>query len=591
MEARDDEELEGARAIAASRQWTAERVLADIEQLDLIDSALIESLRAKKAALIPGLRELARSGAGREKANAGLLLLHLGELSGTGALAELLLEDDDELVLSTLASMSVLPAYGGEGDRPLSQRVPVDGAVLWPALARLIESDHDNIAYVAASVAVRTHGMPETIGPTMRALSRDPRPRLAALAIGWLSRRGDPSGLAAIEAALLGLDGDGADAYWCLSALEDYATGKEASVAERARSVAARYIESKLSATTGNAADNDVSNAMAALRGFSSEDAVLETIIASPRGSWVRGSAIRRLAALEGGAALPKLEARLRAETDPVIVKYIAEATSALVEGSTPLSLEARASLRDAIESAVVRTRDPDASRALLSVLVALGGDLGATLQILEARAEGWDRTRLSWIRRRIGAKKACAALAREGIIPAPGEGDLERLARQLKSEGPAVLLFDRLFDAGRMHMFDTEASSVPPDYVDLLGALGKLTKGFAIESPSQDHGPDGILVRFIAGGRLFRFTPRDRGDWFDVGVVIAALDHALELAGRAERFFVLGTDGQLCVVVCAPAAPFRRVAERLAIPLEPDPDAAVRAGVAFEEHVVSRLR
>jgi hypothetical protein len=142
---------------------------------------------------------------------------------------------------------------------------------------------------------------------------------------------------------------------------------------------------------------------------------------------------------------------------------------------------------------------------------------------------------------------------------------------------------------------FDLESALVPPDYVQLVTDLGRISRGAlevecATQEPIAGYGCEDdveqLTVKVVERDRVIRFYARYRGDWFDLSSTLAALDQAIERTGRPERFFALHTGGQCCFVICADDQAFRRAAADLKIPLEIDADAGVRSGVAFETYV-----
>ncbi len=56
---------------------------------------------------------------------------------------------------------------------------------------------------------------------------------------------------------------------------------------------------------------------------------------------------------------------------------------------------------------------------------------------------------------------------------------------------------------------------------------------------------------------------------------------------GREDRCFQLRSGDSYCFFLVAPETKFRKVAERLQIPLEPDPDRVRRHGIAYTRQVL----
>jgi hypothetical protein len=100
-----------------------------------------------------------------------------------------------------------------------------------------------------------------------------------------------------------------------------------------------------------------------------------------------------------------------------------------------------------------------------------------------------------------------------------------------------------------------------------------------------------GYTVQFVHGGRLYRFHAEDRGDWYDVGSVAAAVDRALSDAGRSERFVALQTGGQDAAYLFGDPGAITRAAERGLILIEASSTAAMDRGQEFERLAIEHLR
>ena len=106
-----------------------------------------------------------------------------------------------------------------------------------------------------------------------------------------------------------------------------------------------------------------------------------------------------------------------------------------------------------------------------------------------------------------------------------------------------------------------------------------------------NDEGSDApYAVQFIHGGRLYRFTARNYGDWYDVERVVLVCNRALADAGSTKRFFLIASEDQCASLVCVTPEQAAVLAEQFYVPFDEELGAAVRQGKEYEERVVRDL-
>lgn len=211
------------------------------------------------------------------------------------------------------------------------------------------------------------------------------------------------------------------------------------------------------------------------------------------------------------------------------------------------------------------------------------------------------------WKLQGLDLRTALADLHAAGVIATPPEPLLDRMRQRRAGieEVPPLDLSDpvaltsALIEAGILTMFDAETGLLPCRHDRLILEFAPNTNGrFAPECAVQtwhrrnaDDLDAPYTVRFLLDGRLYRFGAENRSDWYDVAAVHRALNFALRTAGRRERFIVLGDVGQYAEFVFADPAAFEPIAARYGLPLSDDPDAPMRQGKAYEQHVIDQLR
>jgi hypothetical protein len=190
-------------------------------------------------------------------------------------------------------------------------------------------------------------------------------------------------------------------------------------------------------------------------------------------------------------------------------------------------------------------------------------------------------------------ADAALAALARPATRPSSEEGEEERSDEG--SDGVRALL-----RAARRHAeFDVETGVVPNRHDQLILELAPATAGrFKPEAVLETYTPDGpdadtgkYAVQFIHGGRLYRFNPRDLGDWYDLDAVLTALNRAFEDARLSDRFTPLAAGGQVAELVFADPSALTAAAPELGLLVSTDPDDARKQGKAYEDQFIGQLK
>jgi hypothetical protein len=554
-------DVEQVRKQAAAEAWTAERIVKDVDRVDMFDSTIRETLAAARESVVPALLAAMRTHpSANARHNAAVLLMQLGDVRGTEGIVALLESGDEDTQISTLAHLGVLPSHDSE----YSRAITIDRVRLDRALLPLTAHPDAHIARLASGVMIKfeTPSVAEVVAPMLE--ERDPERREQAAR--WYASRHDPIALEPIGDMLL----RGADSYWLLAALRDYAESKDLRVQERAAGIAATYLRTVLN-QDDNSTANDVMNGLRVVERAAPwwESVLLDEVLSSRVMAWARAIALERLAKLEGRVGERRLIAAL---ADRELRKGAADAL-AKHAGDDATAAAALAAMLDK----ELRARKPDdrTISAAITALVQRGGASHAVLDRAEKFIDPWDRARITWLRARITPRQIAERLIEAGAVSALADERITALERTWAQTRASGVLFDLLGGEDTCVWLDTEAPVVPPDYVDLVARLGRITRGaLAIECATQEATGRGaeiehIEVQFVEREQAVRFRARFAGDWFDIPATLAALDETLSRAGRPERFFSLHTGDQTCFIVCAKDREFRQLADELRIPYE----------------------
>jgi hypothetical protein len=578
--------VEQARERAKAQAWTTQRILSELESIDLFDPHIKRHCRTLRDELVPALLHAVRERESFARLNASLLLLYLNEPEGTDGVIACLRDTDENLRIRTLSSISVLPLQSlGESTSVWHEPpVPLKRELILTELLRFIAYPDSTAGSIALDVATKLD-LPEA-DRLMRPLLAHSSPKVRLKVLRWLARHGENHGALGVARSLLfASDRDFHTAYWVVAALTDYCKTNRSELAGPAADILADYIRSAV-----NRPDNQTTNLIwRALKGIAAahhpeERQLLETVLHSSADDWRRGVALERLGDLEGEAGLERLQHAL---SDATLRKYAAKSIARTAEGhSLP-------GLIDALVSAAQTETRERVLGELIGALIAVGV-APATLEQFSDRLNPGDVMRVHWLVNRLTPRMAIDRLVEAGVIPRPEEDVIRKIEdRWQQQRSPYSIILDLLAESHRLTGFDTETGMVTVNYLKLIDMFLDISREeFRAEAFSQEVNPTSgeSEIQFVCDERVYSFTARNFGDWYDVEAVIHGLNQALEESESAERFIVLYTGDQTCLVTFAPGAAFRRMARELRLPLEDDVQASMKRGVAFEEYVRSSL-
>ncbi len=392
--------------------------------------------------------------------------------------------------------------------------------------------------------------------------------------------------LAVIEKRLFQAGLGDRDVYHLTHALKEFGEHADPGARNDACRIAMRYVRACLD-EDDNSIANYVSSCLAAIAaaGPADEQALLAQAIRSKLQPWARGSALKRLAKLEGAAGIERL---CDALSDSDLRKAAAEGLAKLAGGT------ASAGVLGALAAALDTEKYVETIEALVNAVMAVGGETRAILEAAAARVDRNAAMSMHWFINGIRPGDVAKRLAAAGVIPMPSKEKLARYESDwVEDRDASPILWDMIGSLGRLTAFDCKTGDSPADHVDLVQWLGNIaTDDFVLEDVSQvaGQGPDGgSEVRFTHGGRGYAFATEHAGRYYDLRGVLNGLNGVLAGLGRPQRFIQLHTDGVVAVILFAPEARFLEVARDLHIPLEADPEAPRRSGIKYTNYVLSK--
>ncbi len=422
---------------------------------------------------------------------------------------------------------------------------------------------------------------------------------LRMIAARRLVKDGDVAAWPALKSLIGSLDAAASDQrYHAQGLAEDLAEAAPALRADIAQT-AAEAVDARLGASDNETA-NEIWRLLDVVAATTSErePELLERVVRSSAAGWARGVAFERLAAREGAAFAPRLEAALG---DPALRAHALEALTTLgSEAATPSILER-------VRTLVAEEGDETLLGTAVDALRALAGGDDPALAAALGRLDPWRRFALRCRLDGVDFDALVGALARAELVAPGAEAALTEEARETGAaawaEGDGFdAVLGLLFDLDALHAFDAKHFLVPPEYDDLLDGLARVAAPRVVLSAwslspaarrtTDDEGKERLSheIRLLVDGAPARVEVADYGRWRDVAGLLGGLNAALAAAGRAERFATLRSEDQGVYVVVATEAGVDALRAELDFPFSEDPDASMRAGVSYARRVIGAL-
>lgn len=317
--------------------------------------------------------------------------------------------------------------------------------------------------------------------------------------------------------------------------------------------------------------------------------ALAKTILARSKDGYLRDCAYVATRRWEGTTARSRIVQDL---ARPKEFQHALQACTVLYAG-TGDSVVVRALLSQA-----KRCKNPELVLSIAQSLMAVGGSqVAADLSAIAEDLPEKQRKALLMALDEASPAELARRLAEAGII---ATDDPQRFVAEIAARNKAygvdfendAGLCDLLTAAGILLGFDTETSEIPVRHDKLLMDLAKASGGSfrpeaCYEKMLQKNSEDWdapYSVQFIQGGRLYRFTARNFGDWYDVERVILVCNRALADAGSAKRFLQISEGGQVALFVCLTPEQAVVLAEQFHVQFEEALDAPMRQGKDYEE-------
>jgi hypothetical protein len=163
---------------------------------------------------------------------------------------------------------------------------------------------------------------------------------------------------------------------------------------------------------------------------------------------------------------------------------------------------------------------------------------------------------------------------------------------------GEEELLFYFLEKSGKLYVFDTEADELPVRHDLLISDLCKITAGKmnpdSIKQIWHQKNPEdyeaGYTLEFVFRNKLYRFPAENLGDWYDVAIVMDALNLALQTEKIPERFTMFELDSQVAYVVFENPDRIVKLASKYSIPLSNNPEEPMELGKEYEESLRKKI-
>lgn len=558
------------RRLARERAPNAESFLEILDHGHYPDRESVQMLAAERDRLLPALRGAVRERGGAAQLSFARALVAFDDRLGWDILSEALRSNDLAMRRGALQAMT----WADIRRHMLTRSLPIEADVLLAALeSSLADSDRWN-----GEQAVRIIGYLGTPAALDRlvALLDDPRPEMRTAAAIELGDAGlDRGGLAVIESMLQVPKHP--KSYFLIRVLERLCESADPDIRTRAAVAASDFINASVAHRDGTAAEanvvaNDIWHCMdgiAAACDLERREAlhqrlrqVCRNVLDSKLVWWIRGMALKRLAALDGQDGIARL---IEALSDSDLRKDALEGLSSLAAGSDdPIVLEA---LRKEL-----RNGDALQLSTLVKTFLNVGGKAKALAQDVISRLDPDVAMTVNWLIRDIGPREAAAKLRPAFGQIAPSDTLLAELDAQWRADPVATRVIWRLLGEWRRivaAVYKTVNAEV--DHSETVRDLAAIAgKRFPVDEVVQTGGHDGdFRVMLVHEGCGYSFPVQDHGRWCNVPAVINGLNGVLDRLGLSERFIELDSGtSDVALVTFACADIFMPLAQELGIRL-----------------------
>ena len=310
---------------------------------------------------------------------------------------------------------------------------------------------------------------------------------------------------------------------------------------------------------------------------------LLETMVKDTRDPVNAGEALAALARFRGTDILADLEPMLNGGT----MQYAVMA---------PLAALAGAGQQPAADTFVQQHHAKMGARAFEHAILHGGPDLVKWASTRREQMSPQQRFEFTWKERGVTVEAFFTRLVAAKLAPRmPSKSDIEKADALWPGKHPeAARALALLMELGVVLSMDSEADELPPPYPAAFAQLSKLSKGEFLPrglkqvSPQDDEEAPPV-VTFAVAGQKFTLRPRELGDWFDVEMIIAAANRALELSGNEARFIAMDSGGQNVNLVFGIPGAWKQIATEFALPL--GLGNPVETGKKYEKHVIDELK
>lgn len=152
------------------------------------------------------------------------------------------------------------------------------------------------------------------------------------------------------------------------------------------------------------------------------------------------------------------------------------------------------------------------------------------------------------------------------------------------------------LLAAGYAHWFDVETGQYPNQHDSLMRSLALLVTPelddaiFEERAPAMDNESEPYQLLVYSGGKLYRATAENLGDWYDTDAVLRLMNAVMEDRKVDIVFTNLAATDQSMTIVAAPPATIEKAVDDGLLELG-DAGEAERIGKGFEERVLNSLK
>lgn len=146
------------------------------------------------------------------------------------------------------------------------------------------------------------------------------------------------------------------------------------------------------------------------------------------------------------------------------------------------------------------------------------------------------------------------------GVVDQPVSADvIQKVKEEMVENKNADYKYSFIENAGISMGFDSEASTIPVEYDKLILDFAKLANGDIkdlevwMDTKTNKNYEITYNILISANHKIYKISPEDMGDWYDVGTILNTMNKILEDTGTSKKFVSVDSGDQYVQIFYGP--------------------------------------